>query len=80
MIKKTLIFSLLLVFLSGCSARDWYLHLASESMTVANQQYYMKEVQKIDQANNGRYADKNEQSCGADFYPAGYGGFTTSCS
>ena len=78
--RKILIFSITIAFLSGCSTRDFYLHLASESMTVTNQQYYIKEVQKIDQANNGRYAEQKDESCGASFYPVGYGGFTTSCS
>ncbi|MEZ4754723.1 MAG: hypothetical protein R3A13_10525 [Bdellovibrionota bacterium] len=65
--------------LSACSARDNYLFLASQSMTVSQQQHYIMKARQLDELQPEANA-RLENNCGANFYSKAYGGFTTGCS
>ncbi|MCB0319017.1 MAG: hypothetical protein KDD56_09690 [Bdellovibrionales bacterium] len=71
---------LIIIFcLCSCSTREWYLHLASESTTVSNQQYYIEQAKNADEIEEEGFQTQNSD-CNPVFFSAAYGGFTKSCS
>ena len=74
--KTVLVFSvIILCAVSGCSARDYHLYMATESFG-AEQSDHLNAMQKAGAFDAGRQARRRV----CPYFPAGLGGYSESCS